>query len=68
MKQGGDRKSKCKLFTLKTQQDLADEIGISKRTWQNYTKLTELIPEIQDLIQDGKVSAEIGRKIFARMP
>jgi len=67
VKQGGDRKSKCKLFTLKTQQDLADEIGISKRTWQNYTKLTELIPEIQDLIQDGKVSSEVGGKIFAKM-
>ena len=36
-----------------TQKDLSDEIGIDVRTMQNYKKLTELIPELEDLVDTG---------------
>ena len=36
-----------------TQKDLSDELGIDERTMQNYKKLTELIPELEDLVDTG---------------
>lgn len=36
-----------------TQKDLSDELGIDVRTMQNYKKLTELIPELEDLVDTG---------------
>lgn len=38
-----------------TQQNLADELGIDVRTMQNYKKLTELVPELQDWVETGIV-------------
>ena len=39
--------------STKFQEDLAKEIGISVDTLQNYKKLTELIPELEDLVDTG---------------
>ena len=39
-----------------TREDLANELGLEVRTMQNYKKLTELIPEIIDLIDTGIVT------------
>lgn len=56
---GGDRKSEPKLSELKdendihTQKQLADMIGISVDTLNNYKKLTELVPELQDWVETG---------------
>ena len=36
-----------------TQKDLSEEFGIDVRTMQNYKKLTELIPELEDLVDTG---------------
>ena len=36
-----------------TQKDLSEELGIVVRTMQNYKKLTELIPELEDLVDTG---------------
>lgn len=36
-----------------SQDDLAKEIGISVDTLQNYKKLTELVPELQDWVETG---------------
>lgn len=33
-----------------TQKNLSDEIGIDVRTMHNYKKITELIPELEDLV------------------
>lgn len=58
---GGDRKSEPKLSELKdendihTQKQLADMIGISVDTLNNYKKLTELVPELQDWVETGNV-------------
>jgi len=65
IKNGGDRKSEGN-FSVWSQQDLANSIGLNERTLRNYKQLAQTIPEIQDLIQDGKLSAEVGRKVFAK--
>ena len=41
----------------KTQDDLAEEIGISKRQMANYKSLTDLVPELQDAVQTGTITA-----------
>lgn len=38
---------------VKSQSDLAAQMGISVDTMQNYKKLTELIPELEDLVDTG---------------
>lgn len=39
-----------KVSETPTQEQLADMIGISVDTLNNYKKLTELIPELEDLV------------------
>lgn len=40
-----------------TQEQLAEMIGISVDTLNNYKKLTELVPELQDWVETGNVIA-----------
>lgn len=40
----------------KTQEDLAKEMNIDVRTLRNYKKLTEMVPELEDLVDTGIVS------------
>lgn len=42
--------------SLKTQPQLAKELGISVDTLNNYKKLTEMIPELEELVNTGIVS------------
>lgn len=42
-----------KLSESKTQEELAEMIGVSVDTLNNYKKLTELIPELEDLVDTG---------------
>lgn len=44
-----------KVSDLPTQEDLANMIGISVDTLNNYKKLTELVPELQDWVETGNV-------------
>lgn len=37
----------------KTEKDLADKLGVTQQTIQNYKKLTELVPELQDWVETG---------------
>lgn len=39
----------------KTQEDIANELGLEVRNMQNYMKLTTLIPELEDLVETGIV-------------
>jgi len=68
---GGDRKSKdnnCLLMdTPKTEQEFADTLGISLTSIKNYKQLATMIPEIQDLINTGKVTATTARAIAKRL-
>ena len=56
---GGDRKSDINNFNLKypdapkTEREFADRLGITQQTLQNYKKLTEMIPELEDLVDTG---------------
>lgn len=40
----------------KTQEQLASDLGITVQTLQNYKKLTEMVPELEDLVDTGIVS------------
>lgn len=42
-----------KVSDLPTQEDLANMIGILVDTLNNYKKLTELVPELQDWVETG---------------
>lgn len=39
--------------SAKTQEDLAKELGITVQSINNYKKLTEMIPELEDLVDTG---------------
>lgn len=53
---GGDRKSSSNKYNLKTQEDIAKEMGISIPTLQNYKLLSDMIPELSDLVDTGIVT------------
>lgn len=53
---GGDRKSSSNNYNLKTQKQLADEMGISIPTLQNYKLLADMIPELDELVSTGIVN------------
>lgn len=36
----------------KTEKELADKLGVTQQTIQNYKKLTELVPELQDWVEN----------------
>ncbi|MGG7210379.1 hypothetical protein [Clostridium baratii] len=58
---GGDRKSKQDNLTLKSSQsDLAEELNISRQQLQDYKKLTNLIPELQQMIENGSMKETMG--------
>lgn len=58
IKQGGDRSiPKGNNFPHQTtQQDIANKLGITVKTLRNYKKLTEMVPELSDLVDTGIVS------------
>lgn len=58
IKQGGDRFiPKGNNFPHQTtQQDIANKLGITAKTLRNYKKLTEMVPELSDLVDTGIVS------------
>ena len=44
-------------FPPKTQSELADETGMTVQQLRKYKSLTELIPELQDAVQSGQITA-----------
>lgn len=58
IKKGGDRRSESKRNNdaLKSQEDLATENGVSVKAMQNYKRLASSIPEMQELLNTGKVT------------
>lgn len=51
-----------------SQEDLSKDLQISKQQLQDYKKLTNLIPELQQMIENGSMKATVGYKIWAKMP
>lgn len=69
---GGDRGNQYKVadknnFNLPSQKKLATELQISQQQLQNYKKLTKLIPELQQMIENNEVKATIGYKVYAKL-
>lgn len=44
-------------FPPKTQSELADETGMTVRQLHKYKSLADLIPELQDAVQSGQITA-----------
>ena len=57
IRNGGDRKSDQNNLGLKTQKELASDIGVSDQQLRNYKSLADLIPELQDAVQSGQITA-----------
>ncbi|MBP1889784.1 ParB-like chromosome segregation protein Spo0J [Clostridium moniliforme] len=62
------RPSKVRNNFVISQNQIANEFRITPRQMQNLKKLQDLIPELQDMIEQGQLSATVGYKIWARMP
>lgn len=67
VRNGGDRKSVGNNSRLITQEDIAAELGVDTTTLRNLKRLNTLLPEIQEIISDGRISATTGFKLIARL-
>ena len=54
--------------TPKTEADIAKELGISIQTLQNYKKLTEMIPELEEFVDTGIVMPTTALAIMRNLP
>ena len=67
---GGDRKSDESSGNnshLKTQSDLADELGMDVKTISNYKRLAQAIPEIQSLVESGRVTKTVALSLMKQL-
>ena len=53
IKQGNNQRNPTMSESIKTQESLAKELGISVDSLNNYKKLTTLIPELQEMVDSG---------------
>ena len=67
VRHGGDRKSNGNNFRLITQDDIAKELGVDARTLRNLKQLNALLPELQDIISEGRINATTGYKLIAKL-
>lgn len=67
IEKGGDRKSKRQNVALKTQNDLAEELGLTTKQLQRYKSLTDLIPELQDAVQTGTITATTAMGVVKKL-
>lgn len=44
-----------------TQSDLANKLGVDERSYANYKKLTTLIPELQDMVDNFQLVNSLPR-------
>lgn len=50
-----------------TQENIAKQLGVSVDTLQNIKRLTTLLPEFQDIISSGDITATTGYKVLAKL-
>ncbi|EOT2966391.1 hypothetical protein ACSXBA_08760 [Clostridium perfringens] len=50
-----------------TQKQLAEDLNIKQDTITNYKKLLNLIPELQQMVENSSMKATVGYKIWAKM-
>lgn len=65
---GGDRKSNTNNSVLKSQSDLATQMGISVDTLQNYKHLANMIPELSELVDTSIVTKTTSLSIMRNLP
>jgi RPA family protein len=65
IKNGGDRKTNGR--TEKNQSDIADELNIDVKSYQRYKKLTTLIPELQEMVDDGNLTTSVASRIICEL-
>lgn len=53
IKQGNNQRTSNNFKSSKTQEDLAEELGITVQSINNYKKLTEMISELEELVDTG---------------
>ena len=61
------QKAERPLVAGKTQEALAEDIGVDKKTLQRAKKLAELPEDIQQMVMDGKVTASTASRVIARL-
>lgn len=54
-------------FPRKTQTEIAEEIGMTKQQLAKYKSLTDLIPELQDAVQTGRITATTAMGLVKRL-
>lgn len=67
IEKGGDRKSKEHNVPLITQDDLAQELGLTRQHLRRYKSLTDLIPELQDAVQTGTITATTAMGVVKKL-
>lgn len=67
IRNGGDRKSDGHNVQVKTQDDLAEELEISKRQMARYKSLTDLIPELQEAVESGKITQTVAMGVVKKL-
>ena len=50
-----------------SQEDIARELGVSPTTLKDLKRLSTLLPELQDIISEGRINATTGFKLIARL-
>lgn len=65
--QDGDEVLEQENLAQKSQNDLAKELGMSRQQLQDYKKLLNLIPELQDLVETGHMPSSVGYKVWAKL-
>lgn len=68
VKQGNNKNRTGNNFPSKTSEEIAKESGVTKRTMDNYIRLSKAIPEIQELVETGKVSSTTALSIIRQLP
>lgn len=62
-----DRKNLPNNSEGKSQEDLASELGMSVDTIANYKKLATAIPEVQDLVESGRVTKTVALSLMKKL-
>ncbi|WP_252241648.1 ParB N-terminal domain-containing protein [Clostridium sp. ZBS18] len=50
-----------------TQKDISNQLGTNLDSYKRAKKLLELIPELQEMLEQGKLSTSVGSRILARL-
>lgn len=64
----GKRSLDLTMSNPKTQKELSEDLGVDQTQLIRYKNLLNLIPELQELVQTGKISSSAGSRIWAKMP